>query len=109
MPLPKLTLTWRIALAIVGLVVVALCADYFWRCSGIPLSRKEALRRATTQLEHLNRNHAFGDSLPALVDEQYDSNQQTWMFTFRNGACTVEILADRCHGTDVGGVSQGCK
>jgi hypothetical protein len=108
MPFPKLTLKWRIVLAIVGLAVVVLFAGYFWRCR-VPLSPQEAISRATMKLEYLNRNHAFGDSLPALVDEKYDSKQKTWMFTFRNGACTVEILVDRCHGTNVGGVSQACK
>ena len=96
MPFAKLTLRWSIVLPIVGLVALVLSAAYFWRCR-IPLSPQEAIRRATTKLEYLNRNHAFGDSLPALVDEKYDSKRKTWMFTFRNGARTVEILVDRCH------------
>lgn len=104
-----LSLRWRKTLIIIGLGAASLFVSHFWRCSGIPLSREEALRRATTQLNYLNRKHTLGETLPVLVEEQYDRKQQTWTFTFRSGACTVEILADRCHGTDLGGVSQGCE
>jgi hypothetical protein len=103
------SLRWRITLTIIGLGVAGLFIDHFWRCSGIPLTREEALRRATTQLKYLNRKNTLGDKLPALIEERYDSTQQTWIFTFRHGDCTVDIVTDRCHGTDVGGVSQGCK
>ena len=104
-----LSLKWRITLTIIGLGAASLLVDHFWRCSGIPLSREEALQRATAQLKYLNRKNTLGVTLPALVEERYDPEQQTWIFTFRNSNCTVDIVADRCHGTDVGGVSQGCK
>jgi len=109
MPLRSLNWKWRTGLIVIGLCLLGLLADHFRRCSGIPLSREEALRRATAQLKYINRKNTLGPTLPPLAEEQYDPKQQTWIFTFRNGACTVDIVADRCHGTDVGGVSQGCK
>jgi len=109
MRLQALSLGWRIVLIVVGLGAMGLVADHFWRCSGRPLSREEALRRATAQLNYVNRKNTLGPTLPALAGEQYDPKQQTWIFTFRSGSCTVDIIADRCHGTDVGGVSDGCK
>jgi hypothetical protein len=49
-----------------------------------------------------------GDPLPALVEEKYDPDQKLWMFRFQNSTCTIDIMTDRCHGTDVGGTN-GCK
>jgi hypothetical protein len=91
------------------LVAVILFGDYYARCHGKPLSRAEALERATKQLQYLSRDFALGSSTPALVDEQYDASQKTWNFTFRNSACEVSVIADRCKGTDIGGISAGCK
>jgi len=109
MPLQSLSLKWTIALIVIGLCAVGLLGDHFWRCRGVPLSREEALRRATAQLKYINRKDTLGPTLPTLAGEQYDPKQQTWIFTFRSGTCTVDIVADRCRGTDVGGLSEGCK
>ena len=93
------------------IVVVAaiLLVEHFWRCSGIPLSREEALRRASVRLQYLSRHFDLGEPPPALVKEQYDPKQQTWIFSFRSPNCEVDVIADRCHGTDIGGMSHGCK
>jgi hypothetical protein len=109
MPLQSLRWKWLIALIVIGLAVLGLVANHFWRCGGIALSREEALRRATAQLKYINRKNTLGTTLPKLAEEQYDPKQQTWIFTFRSNTCTVDIVVDRCHGTDVGGLSEGCK
>lgn len=90
-------------------VALILFGDHYARCHGKPLSRIEALERATKQLQYLSRDFALGNPAPALVDEQYDASDKTWNFTFRNGTCEISVIADRCKGTDVGGISAGCK
>jgi hypothetical protein len=109
MQLQKVGKKSKIALIVIALVAAVLFADHFRRCSGIPLSREEALRRAIVRLQYLSRHFELGDPPPALVEEQYDSKQQTWIFSFRSNTCEVEVIADRCHGTDIGGLSEGCK
>lgn len=100
---------WRILAVVITLIVVVLFVDYYSRCHGKPLSREEALQRATAQLQHLSKNFVIGDPLPALVEEEYDATARTWILTYRGGACEVFIIADRCNGTDIGGISGGCK
>jgi hypothetical protein len=98
-----------VALIVAVLVAVVLLADHYSRCYGKPLSRDEALQRANEQLRYLSKDFLLGDTLPALADEQYDPQKKTWIVTFRNSTCEVSIITDRCHGTDVGGMSDGCK
>jgi len=86
-------------------VLVVLIGDYLFRCYGKPLSREEALQRASTQLQYLSRDINFGESLPPLVKERYDPKRKTWWFTFRNEVCEIDIITDRCEGTDVGGTN----
>ncbi|MFY9729416.1 MAG: hypothetical protein WAK24_02325 [Candidatus Acidiferrales bacterium] len=90
------------------LLALFLFKDYYARCHGKPLSRAEALERATEQLRYLSRDFALGNPAPTLVDEQYDASQKTWNFTFRNGTCEVSVIADRCKGTNIGGITAGC-
>lgn len=106
--LPKLTSKWGIALIVLGLLAVAVLGDYVFRCYGRPLSREEALQRAHSQLQYLSNDFALGDPPPSLAGEQYDSEQKSWILTFRNATCEVSIITDRCHGTDIGGLSEGC-
>ncbi len=109
MSVPKMNKKGAVALLIIVLIVVVVLSDYMFRCRSKPLSRDEAFLRANKQLEYLSHDFVLGDPLPVLMQEQYDSTSRTWMFTFRNSTCEVSIIADRCHGTDVGGVSEGCK
>jgi hypothetical protein len=97
--------------AALGIVLFALIlfGDYYARCHSKPLSRAEALERADKQLQYLSRDFVLGNSDSSLVDEQYDASERTWTFTFRNGACEVTVITDRCKGTDIGGISAGCK
>src|ERR1700687_4774400 len=90
------------------LVVAILFGDYWSRCHGKPLNREEALQRAKVRLQSLSQSWVLGSPLPGLVQEQYEPLDKTWSFTFRNDVCEVDIIADRCHGTDVGGMSKGC-
>jgi hypothetical protein len=96
-----------IAIVIV-LIVVALFAEYWFRCHGKPLSREEGLHRAQVRLESLSKSWILGDPLPTLTGEQFDAKDGSWTFTFRNDTCEVDIITDRCKGTDVGGMSEGC-
>jgi hypothetical protein len=98
-----------IALIVVASVAVALFAEHYSRCYGKPLSREEALRRANAQLQFFDKDFVLGDSLPALKEEEYDPEEKTRTFTFRYPTCEVSVIADRCQGTDIGGISQGCK
>jgi hypothetical protein len=99
------------AIVVLGIVLVALLlfGDYYARCHGKPLSRADAVDRATKQVQYLSRDFALGDPGPVLVDEQYDASQKTWTLTFRSATCEVMVIADRCNGIDIGGVSAGCK
>jgi len=93
----------------VALVAVALYGEYYFRCHGKPLSREEAFQRATDYLQQLSQDFVFGDPPPALVEEQYDAQTRGWTFKFVNSTCTIYIIADRCQGTEVGGLSEGCR
>jgi hypothetical protein len=97
-----------IALIVVASVAVVLFADHYSRCYGKPLSREEALRRASAQLQYFSQQRMTGGTVPALAEEQYDPTDKTWVFTFRNANCEVAIIADRCQGTEVGGMTKGC-
>ena len=100
---------WLSALAVVVIVAGAtLIYDRWLRCHGKPLGRAEALQNATSQLRMLSQDFSLGSPSPSLAEEQYDSVRGTWMFTFRNTTCTVDIITDRCKGTEVGGMTKGC-
>jgi hypothetical protein len=92
----------------VALVAALLFGDYWLRCHGKPLARDEALKRANIRMQYLSKDWVLGSPLPVLVAEQYDPKDGSWMFTFRNNTCQVDIVTDRCNGTDVGGMSKGC-
>jgi hypothetical protein len=98
----------QILLALIGLIFAVFLFDYLMRCHGKPLSREEALERANATLQRFSRKFVIGDTLPKLVEEQYDPQKKKWMFTFDSSTCSLIIIADRCHGTDIGGVSKGC-
>jgi hypothetical protein len=99
---------WNALGVLVLLVAMALFAEYWFRCHGNPLDREEAVRRADKQLWYLSRDWVLGNPLPALAEEQYDASDGSWRFTYRNATCEVSIITDRCNGTDIGGVSEGC-
>jgi len=100
---------WQIAMATLLVIVGIFLAEYALRCYRKPLSRQEALERASAKLQRFSKKFVVGDSLPPLVDESYDPQRKEWTFTFKNSTCTVGIIVDRCHGTDIGGISEGCK
>jgi hypothetical protein len=99
----------RIALIIAALVAAAILVDHYSRCYGRPLTREEAVRRANAQLQNLDKDFVLGAPLPVDVGEQYDPDKKTWIITFRGVNCELSIITDRCHGTDIGGMSEGCK
>jgi hypothetical protein len=110
MQLQKLKTKWVVVMVSVVIVLIfgALIVDYLFRYYGPPLSREEALRRATAQLQYFSRQRMTGGTVPVLAEEQYDSEKKTWVFTFRNANCEIAILADRRQGTEVGGMTKGC-
>jgi hypothetical protein len=99
----------KLQLAALAILVLGalLFADYWSRCHAAPLSREEALR-SNVRLQHLLQDWALGDSLPVLVEEQFEPKDGSWALTFRNRSCEVIIITDRRKGTDVGGMSKGC-
>jgi hypothetical protein len=103
--LKKMRRSTVIVMFLVLIVTVVLIGDYLFRCYGKPLSREEALQRVTAQLKSLSHDLNFGESLPPLVKEQYDPGRKTWWFTFKNEVCEIDIITDRCEGTDVGGTT----
>jgi|SRR5580700_3523565 hypothetical protein len=102
---------WAVGI-VVGLILLAGIAYVQYKdwlnCHGKPLVREEALQDARSQLQDLSRSFSLGNPLPSLSAERYDDSRGEWMFTFSNGSCTVDIITDRCKGTDIGGVSKGC-
>ncbi len=99
---------WAFGIVVVSLTASVLYYDHWSRCNSKPLERSEALRNATVFLQSMSRDFELGDPPPLLVEEQYDSVREAWMFTFRNTACEVAIITDRCQGTEVGGMTEGC-
>ena len=95
------------AVAALGLASLLL-VDYGSRCHGKPLSRQEALQRASVRLQYFSKDWVLGDPLPSLQEEQFEPKDGSWLFTFRNNTCEVSIITDRGKGTDVGGMSKGC-
>ncbi len=89
------------------LLTAALTIDYLVRCRGEPLTREQALLRATSKLSRFSKSFNVGSTLPVLVHEQYESDIKTWTFTYVNPTCTVAIVADKCRGTEIGGTN-GC-
>jgi len=89
------------------LLTAALTIDYLVRCRGEPLTREEALLRATSKLSRFSKSFNVGSALPVLVHEQYESDIKTWTFTYANPTCTVAIIVDRCQGVEMGGAN-GC-
>jgi hypothetical protein len=106
---PSTRIVWRTAAILAALVALFLFGDYYIRCHGKPLSREEALQRASALLQHLSRNFDLGNPPPVLVEEQYDEPRETWILTFRSHTCEISVIADRCQGTEVGGISEGCR
>lgn len=109
--------TWRwiskkravVILAGVSLLLAGTAiADYLVSYYGPPLTRAEALEHAGVVLQDLSRQHMTGGTLPVLSEEQYDPGTKTWVFTFRNDNCEIDIITDRLQGTEVGGMTKGC-
>lgn len=109
--------TWRwiskkravVILAGVSLLLAGTAiADYLVSYYGPPLTRAEALEHAGVVLQDLSRQHMTGGTLPLLSEQQYDPGTKTWVFTFRNDNCEIDIITDRLQGTEVGGMTKGC-
>jgi hypothetical protein len=98
-----------IVLAAVCLLVVgAGVIDFFVNSYGPPLTRREALGQANALLQDLSRQDMTGGTVPQLAQEQYDPDKKTWMFTFRNDHCVIDVISDRLQGAEVGGMTKGC-
>lgn len=97
----------RFAIVIILLLLGAAAIEYLFRCYGEPLGRAEALQRATTRLQTFSRSFSTGDTPPVLVGERYEADIETWLFSFRSEVCFIDVIVDRCHGTEIGGTS-GC-
>ena len=94
-------------LALAVLAVAFFVREHRVRCHGQPLTREEAMERATSKIQRFSLKFDTGKTPPRLVAETYDANQKIWSFTFHTDACDVIVLADRCEGTDIGGTT-GC-
>jgi hypothetical protein len=99
---------FRIALSVAAVGMLTFTAEHAYRCWGEPLTREEAIKRAKTRLDVFSKRYIVGIPPPTLVAEQYETGTKTWIFTFQNSTCAIDIIADKCNGTDIGGVSAGC-
>jgi hypothetical protein len=99
---------WKVLIAIVTLVVALFVADYVVKCHGKPLTRVEAFQRASSRIQRFSLKYNIGNTPPRLAEESFDADQKTWTFTFHTDACDVFVIADRCEGTDIGGISGAC-
>jgi len=102
-------IVWRTAAILVALVGLFFFGDYYIRCHGKPLSRAEAIQRAPAQLQYISRYFELGEAPLELADAEYDAPSRAWILTFRNDTCAISVLADRCHGIEIGGISEGCR
>ena len=103
----------RLMLAALAILVIgtgtALTVDYWRRCHAAPLTKEEALERAKVRLETFAKSVNVGRTLPTLVDAEFDGLTNSWIVTYRNSDCSLDVIVDRCHGDDIGGVSAGCR
>src|SRR5258706_14879474 len=98
---------------IIGGIIAVLTVEHFVeryiRCYvKPPLTREEALQRSTRYWKDLSKDFVLGGEFPTLSEERYDAERKEWAFTFSNSTCTIVVITDRCHGTEVGGMSKGC-
>jgi hypothetical protein len=96
-----------LTLAFVVIAIAFFVRESRIRCHGQPLTREEAVERATSKIQRFSLKFDIGKTPPRLVAETYDANKKMWNFTFHTDACDVIVLADRCEGTDIGGTT-GC-
>lgn len=96
----------RVVVIVMVLLGLVLIADHFLRCSSRPLQRDEAIERANKRVDYFAKGFGIIDPF-TLAKDQYDNEQRSWVLTYSNASCTVMIVADRCHGTDIGGTT-GC-
>jgi hypothetical protein len=109
MRLMKLNKKWAVPTIVLALIVLVLLGEGWYRCHWkAPLTRDEALQRSTAYLKNMSHDFVL-DPLPKLVNEFYTPEGKAWTFEFSNSTCTVDIIDDRCEGTDVGGLSEGCR
>ena len=108
-----MTKAWKIfgAVAVIAVAVIAVALfaihDHEVRCHGKPLTREEAIERATYKIQRFSVKFDTGNAPPRLVEENYDAEQKTWIFKYHTDACDVYVVADRCEGTEIGGET-GC-
>lgn len=90
-----------LALAAVAIVATALAADYGSRCLRAPLDRSEAITRADSVLARYRQSFGVREDMP-LKDASFDPDTKAWLVTYEGPRCAVIIIADRCHGDEVG-------
>lgn len=98
---------WKMGAAAVLVGAATWGVEHGLRCYGAPWERDEALRRAREALGYLSEDYSV-EKGAALIDEKYDRELHSWSFLFRSNSCDVSVFADRCNGTDIGGMSRGC-
>jgi hypothetical protein len=48
-------------------------------------------------------------SLPfSLKKELFNDKDKSWMFTYQEGDCIVDVIVDRCGASDIGGLTGEC-
>jgi hypothetical protein len=100
---------WMIVGGLVMMIVITDRIERYIKCQVMPaLTREEALQRSTRYWYDLSEDFSLDAESPTLSEERYDAERREWAFTFSNTTCTVIIITDRCQGTEVGGMSEGC-
>ncbi|HWH40126.1 MAG TPA: hypothetical protein VNU21_09830 [Usitatibacter sp.] len=89
------------ALALLVAVATLGAADYGYRCLRSPLERNEAIARANVVLIRYKASFDVKEAMH-MTDMSFDVSSNAWLVTFAGPTCAVIIIADRCHGDEVG-------
>ena len=96
----------RWILAVVLIIAGAIVTDWWRRCHGEPLTREEAVSRATERVKRFSQSHKAGDISYAVREIAYEYDSKSWRITFGDHDCIVVVIVDRCHGDDIGGTTR---
>jgi hypothetical protein len=98
-----------IALIAILAVILLVTVDEFACAYRSPLTRNEALELATNYVPNFLKTYEnVDDTNLRRVEEKFDMATKTWLFSYSNGSCEINIVVNRCSGATDAGVSTGC-
>jgi hypothetical protein len=91
-------------LAIAVLLFGAYIINNGVRCKKSGLMRDKAIEIAYDKLKIEFKKAGF-----LLKNEQFEDSDKSWLFTYHEGDCVVDVIIDRCGVSNIGGLSAKCQ